>query len=167
MRLPENLRASLKKPMGLLIPDSKVSKDNVLRTMPKGTFLITVGDATTEKMIKFGLDPSLQIVDSMEKRSKRAPPSGNVKTILQCSNPPAEITDESVKSIKKAFKEDPPVRILVTGEEDLLVLPAVLYAPKNSVVMYGQPNEGLVVVTVNQEAREKAQKIMDDMSRFL
>jgi uncharacterized protein (UPF0218 family) len=153
--------------MGLLLKDSEVTKDNVLRTIPKGAFLITVGDATTEKMIKFGLEPLLQIVDSMEKRNKRAPPSGKIKTVLRCSNPPAEITDESVKSIKKAFKEDPPVRILVTGEEDLLVLPAVLYAPKNSIVMYGQPNEGLVVVTVNQEVREKAQKIMDDMSRFL
>lgn len=158
------MRESLKKPMGLLLKDSETSKDHILKTIPKGAFLITVGDATTEKMIKFGLDPSLQIVDSMEKRNKREPPLGNVKTVHRCSNPPAEITTESIESIKKALGEEPPVRILVDGEEDLLVIPAVLHAPKNSVVMYGQPNEGLVIVVVTQEIREKAQKIMNAMT---
>ena len=163
MHLPENLRESLKKPMGFLIPDSDTSKENILKFIPKGTFLITVGDATTEKMIKFGLDPSLQIVDSLEKRKKRELPLGNTKTVLRCSNPPAEITPESIESIKKAFGGESPVRILVDGEEDLLVLPAVLHAPKNSIVMYGQPNEGLVIVVVDSEAREQAQKIMNAM----
>ncbi len=163
MHLPENLRDSLKQPMGLLLRDSEATKDNILKTIPKGAFLITVGDATTEKLIKFELVPSLQIVDSMEKRHKREPPLGRVKTVMKCYNPAAEITDESINSIKNAFGQEPPVRILVYGEEDLLVLPAALYAPKNSVIMYGQPNEGLVIVTVTQEIREKAKEIMDLM----
>lgn len=150
--------------MGLLIKDSEVTKENILRTMPKDAFLITVGDATTEKMIKFGLDPSLQIVDSMEKRNKRDLPMGRTKTVLECVNPAAEITDESISVIKKAFQADMPVRIVVKGEEDLLVLPAALHAPENSIIMYGQPNEGLVIVTVTEEIRNKASKIMNSMS---
>ncbi len=150
--------------MGLLLQNSEATKDNILKTMSKGAFLITVGDATTEKMIKFELVPSLQIVDSMEKRHKREQPLGRVKTVIKCHNPAAEITDESINSIKNAFGQEPPVRILVDGEEDLLVLPAALYAPKNSVIMYGQPNEGLVIVTVTQEIREKVKEIMDLMS---
>lgn len=164
MHLPDSLRDSLKTPMGLLIKDSEVTKENILRTMPKDAFLITVGDATTEKMIKFGLDPSLQIVDSMEKRNKRDLPMGNPRTILECINPAAEITDESISVIKKAFQADMPVRIVVQGEEDLLVLPAALHAPENSIIMYGQPNEGLVIVTVTEEIRNKASKIMNSMS---
>lgn len=164
MRLPDSLRDSLKTPMGLLIKDSEVTKENILRTMPKDAFLITVGDATTEKMITFGLDPSLQIVDSMEKRNKRDLPMGYTKTVLECVNPAAEITDESISVIKKAFQVDMPVRIVVKGEEDLLVLPAALHAPENSIIMYGQPNEGLVIVTVTEEIRNKASKIMNSMS---
>jgi GTP-dependent dephospho-CoA kinase len=164
VHLPDVLRDSLKKPMGLLIKDSEVTKENILRTMPKGVFLITVGDATTEKMIKFGLDPSLQIVDSLEKRNKRNLPMGKARTILECVNPAAEITDESISIIKKAFQADVPVRIIVKGEEDLLVLPAALYAPENSIIMYGQPNEGLVIVKVTEEIRNKATKIMNSMS---
>jgi uncharacterized protein (UPF0218 family) len=58
----------------------------------------------------------------------------------------------------------PPVRIIVTGEEDLLVLPVAIYAPDNSVIFYGQPNEGLVMVLVTEEIRNKAKSILDSMS---
>ncbi len=164
MHLPDNLRDKLKKPLGVLLKDSDVTKESVLKNIPTGSFVISVGDATTEKLIKYGIVPSLQIVDGVEKRVKRDLPSGNVKTTLSCNNPPAEITTESVKTIKKAFQSTKPVRIAVNGEEDLLVLPVVVYAPENSVVLYGQPNEGLVIVPINAETRNKAQSVMDSMS---
>ena len=162
MHLPENLRNSLKKPLGILIRDSETTKENILKNIPQGSFVITVGDATTEKLIRYGITPSLQIVDGLEKRFKRELPSSIVKTTFSCHNPPAQITEESLGVIKKALQV-PPARIIVTGEEDLLVLPACLYAPENSVVMYGQPNEGLVIVKINSEIKNKVQSIMNSM----
>lgn len=164
MHLPESLRESLKRPLGLLLKDRDATKDNILKNIPAGAFLITVGDATTEKMVGFGLEPSLQIVDSLERRHKRELPGGNVATVLECVNPAAEITNESIRVIKKGLESTPPVRIVVSGEEDLLVIPVALNAPSNSVIMYGQPNEGLVIVVVNQEVRQKAKEILDSMS---
>ena len=41
------------------------------------------------------------------------------------------------------------MKIVVEGEEDLATLPAILYAPPGSVVVYGQPDEGSVLVKVN------------------
>ena len=55
------------------------------------------------------------------------------------------------------------VRIMVNGEEDLLVIPVCIYAPDNAVVMYGQPNEGLVIVQVTPDIRNKTQKLLDLM----
>lgn len=162
MHLPQNLRDSLKKPLGILIKDSDTTKENILKNI-QGSFVITVGDATTEKLIKFGIIPSLQIVDGLEKRFKRELPSSTAKTSFSCNNPPAQITQESIDVIKKALKE-PPARITVIGEEDLLVLPVCVYAPENSVVLYGQPNEGLVIVRINSEIRNKVQSIMNSMS---
>ena len=164
MHLPDNLRNKLKNPLGILVKDSDVTKDSVLKKIPAGSFVISVGDATTEKLIKYGIIPSLQIIDCMEKRIKRNLLSGDVKTSLNCINPPAEVTIESVKTIKKAFQSTKPVRITVTGEEDLLVLPVVVYAPEKSVVLYGQPNEGIVIVSITEEIRNKAQSIIDSMS---
>lgn len=163
MHLPENLRDSLKKPLGVLIKDSDATKENILKNIPAGSFVITVGDATTEKLIKCGIIPSLQIVDGLEKRFKRELPLSSAKTTFSCDNPPAQITQESIEVIKKALQV-PPARITVIGEEDLLVLPVCVHAPENSVVLYGQPNEGLVIVRINSEIRNKAQSIMNSMS---
>ena len=163
MHLPENLRESLKKPLGVLIKDSETTKENILKNIPAGSFVITVGDATTEKLLNCGIIPSLQIVDGLEKRFKRELLLPDSKTNFSCHNPAAQITQESIDVIKKALKE-PPARIMVIGEEDLLVLPVCLYAPENSLVLYGQPNEGLVIVRINLEIRNKAQSIMNSMS---
>jgi hypothetical protein len=164
VKLPENLREQLKIPLGILLLDTQVTKENVLKYTQSSSFIITVGDATTEKMLSFGIIPSLQIIDAKEKRAKRALLSNeNVATVISCKNPPGEITNESITVIKRAFKSKTPVRIIVNGEEDLLVLPVCLYAPKNAVVMYGQPNEGLVIVQIKDQIRNKTQLILDSM----
>ena len=56
-----------------------------------------------------------------------------------------------------------PVRISVNGEEDLLVIPVCIYAPENAIILYGQPNEGLVIVKITSEIRNKTQKLLDLM----
>ena len=163
MHLPEDLRDSLKKPLGILIKDSDTTKENILKNIPQNSFIISVGDATTEKLIRYGITPSLQIIDGLEKRFKRIIPSSITTTTFSCHNPPAQITEESLDVIKKALQV-PPARIIVIGEEDLLVLPVCVLAPENSVVLYGQPNEGLVFVRINSEIRNKAKSIIDSMS---
>ena len=77
--------------------------------------------------------------------------------------PAAEITSQSVSIIKKALVMQTPVRLFVNGEEDLLVLPVCIHAPENAVVLYGQPNEGLVIVIITPEIRNKVQTILDLM----
>jgi hypothetical protein len=116
-------------------------------------------------MLQLGLKPQIQIIDGLEKRNQRTVPADDtVNTNLSCRNPPGEITEESIQVIQKAFSCESPVRITVDGEEDLLVLPVCIHAPKNSIVMYGQPNEGLVIVTITPEIRAKVQKILDAMN---
>jgi len=165
LKLPENLRDQLKIPLGDLIKEENVNKENILTKIGSEPIVITVGDRTTENMINLGIMPQIQIVDGLEKRNKRLVPADDaISTNLSCKNPPGEITEESIQVIQKAFSSEPPVRITVDGEEDLLVLPVCIHAPENSVVMYGQPNEGLVIVTITPEIRAKVQKILDVMN---
>ena len=165
MKLPENLREDLKIPLGDLINDIDVNNKNIQTKINPKSVLITVGDRTTENMLQLGLKPQIQIIDGLEKRNQRIVPTDDaVNTNLCCRNPPGEITKESIQVIQKAFSSEPPVRITVDGEEDLLVLPVCIAAPENSVVMYGQPNEGLVIVHVTPEIRAKVQKILDVMN---
>jgi len=164
VKLPDNLREHLKIPLGELLPESEVDKKNIQKHISGISYIITVGDRTTEKLNDFGIIPSLQIIDGQEKRIKRnIPENFEISTFLRCDNPAAEVTNQSIEIIKKAVISPTPVRILVNGEEDLLVLPVCVYAPENSVVMYGQPNEGLVIVKITPEIRNKTQKLLDSM----
>ncbi len=164
MKLPDNLRDQLKIPLGLLLAEKEATKTNIQKHLFENSYIITVGDRTTEKMIDFGFIPSLQIIDGREKRVNRnIPKSFGVSTSLTCDNPTAEITTQSIETIKKAFTLQAPVRITVNGEEDLLVIPVCMYAPDNSVVMYGQPNEGLVIVKITPEIRNKTQTLLNLM----
>ena len=164
MHLPENLRNELKIPLGELIKNNDSTKLSLIKQIYAENPVITIGDATSEILIKMGLVPFLQIVDGKEKRHERELPlDDSIVTNLYCVNPPGEITQESIDIIKKSFNAKPPIRILVDGEEDLLVLPTCLFSPESYVVMYGQPNEGLVIVRITNEVREKVQNIVNSM----
>ena len=165
MQLPDDLRDQLKTPLGNLINDNDPNKENIIKKISAESVLITVGDKTTENILQLGLKPQIQIIDGLEKRNQRIVPTDDtINTKLSCKNPPGEITEESMQIIKKAFSSEPPVRIIVDGEEDLLVIPVCILAPENSVVMYGQPNEGLVIVQITPKIRAKVQKILDAMN---
>jgi len=77
-------------------------------------------------------------------------------------NPAGVITQESWNVIKKAMNEHD-VLILVEGEEDLLTLPCIVESPNDGLVLYGQPNQGLVVVYTLPEAKTEAGLIMGRM----
>jgi len=165
LQLPDDLRDQLKNPLGNLISDNDPNEENIIKKISAESVIITVGDRTTENMLQLGLKPQIQIIDGLEKRSECAVPADDtINTKLSCKNPPGEITEESIQVIQKAFSSEPAVRITVDGEEDLLVIPACIFAPENSIVMYGQPNEGLVIVTITPEIRAKVQKILDSMN---
>ena len=164
LNLTENLRNELKIPLGRLVLENDSEQEEIIKKTYANSIIITVGDATTEKLLKIGLVPFLQIIDGQEKRVKRMSlESESVVTNLNCKNTAGEISPDSISNVKKAFESNPPVRITVDGEEDLLVLPVCLYSPENYVVMYGQPNEGIVIVNITQEVKEKVQKIVNLM----
>jgi len=165
LQLPEDIRAQLKTPLGDLIHDNDPNKENIIKKISAESTIITVGDRTTENILQLGIKPQIQIIDGLEKRNQCIVPADDtINTNLSCKNPPGEITEESIQVIQKAFSCKSPVRITVDGEEDLLVIPVCIHAPENSIVMYGQPNEGLVIVTITPEIRAKVQKILDAMN---
>jgi uncharacterized protein (UPF0218 family) len=168
--LPKNLRNELKFPLGELIKNSNLDKEKLVRKAYDEKLVIAVGDATSQLLLNMGLIPFLHIIDGQEKRQKRPAPLPveqqdiEICTEIPVKNNAGEISDESFDLIKHIFEDrKTPIRLVVDGEEDLLVLPVCLFAPENSVVMYGQPNEGLVIAEITDEVRAKVQKIVNQM----
>jgi len=55
--------------------------------------------------------------------------------------------------------------IIVNGEEDLAVIPCVLMAPNDSIILYGQPGEGIVVVEADK-LKETAKRMLDNFEEI-
>lgn len=160
MRLPDIHRDTFAAPMGMLIPDDEVTPGVVQNILSGHDTVVTVGDRTTQKMIEYGVHPDLQIVDGVEQRVSRPVP-GDTQRTIRCNNPASSITSEAVSSIRRGYALSEPVRILVSGEEDLLLLPALMYAPDGTALLYGQPNRGLVVVYADDTSRRRGEDLMN------
>jgi GTP-dependent dephospho-CoA kinase len=53
--------------------------------------------------------------------------------------------------------------ILVNGEEDLMTIPAILISPLDSLVLYGHPEKGIVIVKVTESKKKEVLSIFNKM----
>ncbi|MHC1564893.1 MAG: GTP-dependent dephospho-CoA kinase family protein [Candidatus Syntropharchaeales archaeon] len=158
--LPEELRSELKKPMGTLYRGNGIECIEMLAADFDlvSSRLIAVGDVVTHYILSFGVVPTLVIVDD---RTKRGEISSEIRTgkgdfkEVEVENPAGVITEELDLAIKEAIEQDVPIRLWVDGEEDLAVFPVIKYAPLSSIVLYGQPDEGVVAVLVDESIKRK------------
>lgn len=157
--LPESLRKEFRKPFGELVTnDNPVSIE---------TPLIAVGDITTQKFNKLSLNQKISVIDFNVNRKKRFDRisqlgfSEDIETV-KVNNPAGEITPELFKAVIAAFKQRGRLIIEVSGEEDLTVLPAVLAAPLGTTIFYGQPDKGIVKVSVSEESKQKAHRLLTE-----
>lgn len=166
--LTPELRDELKSPLGLLI---KGSVDDVIRELReliesvKPVKIISVGDVISRSMLERGLPLNVFIVDNRSMRKPTEPIKFRVDRIMRLTNPAGTIMDDAWRIIGEAAKLDGLVEVLVDGEEDLLTIVAVLVAPEKSMVVYGQPNEGVVVINVDKEAKIRMHGILERMER--
>lgn len=97
---------------------------------------------------------------------KQIPPiKADADVVIKVKNPPGTITDQAWSAIEKASNSCRRTKIHVDGEEDLLALVAILTVPLNSIVLYGQPLQGVVVVRVTTEIRERVERIVEAMTK--
>ena len=160
------LRVKLKEPFGTLIqgsiPETMGKMENIVK-QENPPRIVSVGDAISRNLHEHNMKPQLSITDNKCMRKKIEPKVFEDATVVQVKNPKGTITEEAIAAIKKALESDEYTHIIVDGEEDLLTLIAVLYAPEKSLVVYGQPYEGIVVVEVTVEKKAAAKKILNDM----
>ncbi len=171
--LPDNLRPELVRPLGdVLIGDTVGTSIEKHRH----DILVAVGDVTTKTLLTAGVFPSLIIIDGKVGRKDYADALDRLKTLetstVRVKSGPGYIAGEAVEQIKKwSMHPTDKTVIVVTGEEDLLTLPAISEAPIGSVIYYGQPPEaawacgptmhaGMVEVVVTQEKKDEAAAIL-------
>ncbi len=159
------LRVRLKEPFGMLIRGSfaeTMGKLDSIVKREKPPMIVSVGDTVSQNLHEHQLNPQLSITDNKRMRKRIKPRIFTAKP-FHVKNPQGTITEEAIMTIREALKSSEHVQIIVDGEEDLLTLIAVLYAPENSLVVYGQPREGIVVVKVTPEKKAEVAEILKAM----
>jgi pantetheine-phosphate adenylyltransferase len=179
--MPESLRTTLQKPLGKIYK----SVGAILESPKNPTMIIAVGDIIVNGLLEKGIDPDVKIIDFRSRRqpfkttgpvSSFLPPvlaSKNTPRLRAVGIPPLSTpvvnnhgtinikTAEVIKGkIKFALYKKTKSWIVIKGEEDLLALPAILFAPLGSLVLYGHWQLGIIVVSVNEKIKNRIKKII-------
>ncbi len=159
------LRVRFKEPFGTLLRGSfaeTMGKMDAIVKREKPPMIVSVGDTVSRNLHEHQLNPHLSITDNKCMRKKIKPRIFTAK-LFHVRNPRGTITEEAITAIKEALESDERAHMIVDGEEDLLVLIAVLYAPEKALVVYGQPCEGIVVVKVTSGKKAEATEFLKAM----
>jgi len=161
VELPESLRSELKKPLGPVYTDAELLLGDA--TDP----VIAVGDIVTYHLLSAGYRPAVALVDGKTKRERVErevlDAIEGFDHQLGVESPPATLTDDLLEALVDALDRPGSVVVTVNGEEDLAALPAVLTAPDGASVVYGQPNEGMVLATVDGPLRARCRELLAAM----
>ena len=175
LTLPSIHRSAFQKPFSTLLTGSKshlgwagLKVKKVLQKDPP-FMTIAVGDIAVMTLLQQGIKPQLSLVDLKTNRqtlyqnlSQLGLPSTANFTV---TNPPGSITPDLIQSLQASFTNySKPQTILVKGEEDLGVLPAILLSPLNTAIFYGQPQKGLVYIKVTETSKQKALKLLQKLT---
>jgi GTP-dependent dephospho-CoA kinase len=163
------LREKFKEPFGLLLAGTfseTMTKLKAIVKEEKPPIIVSVGDTVSRNLHSHDIKPSLSVTDNQSMRKRVKPSKFEDKKIVHVKNPPGTITQEAFAAVHKALEksDENHVHLIVDGEEDLLTLVAVLFAPKGSFVVYGQPYKGIVIVRVTPEKKTEAKALLNAMA---
>jgi uncharacterized protein (UPF0218 family) len=153
---PESARSELKKPLG------ELSDLGSLMSKFQNRKLIAVGDVIVLSLLEKGIRPFISVYDFQTMRkgisaAQKEKLGQAFPNALLAENPAGGISEDLEKKCKQISKNGG--AILVKGEEDLATLVFMRLSIDNSVILYGQPNQGVVAVECTKESREKAEQL--------
>ena len=161
LTLPNDIRGSFKEPFGPVYTDAAALLADA------GRPVITVGDVVTYHLRRAGHTPAVAIVDG---KTKREAVDAEIREALadpehrrDVENPPGALSESLLVALADAVAAVEPITIVVDGEEDLATLPAVLVAPDDATVVYGQPGEGMVRVDVADDTKAEMRSLIERM----
>jgi uncharacterized protein (UPF0218 family) len=160
--LPRALRGELKEPLGPIFTDA----ERLLESADGP--LVAVGDVVTYHLESVGVTPDVALIDGITKRERVAPEVRNAVSDdarrIEVENPAGVLTAELLRALVEAIETPSPTVLVVEGEEDLAALPAVLAVPTGSSVVYGQPDEGMVLARVTPELQAEVGDLLARMN---
>jgi uncharacterized protein (UPF0218 family) len=156
--ITERAREELKKPLGRVYGSMEA-----VRRLSAGRRIISVGDACTLVLLDAGIRPHLAVFDFKCMRSPLAEEGvarlkAEYPEPVRYANPPGTLSDRIVSDAPMLLERGGAV--LVDGEEDLTALAFIMAGTDKEIVIYGQPNAGMVLVRPGAEVKDKISRLL-------
>ncbi len=136
--------------------------------------IITVGDVVTDSFTQAGIPIYLAIVNGETRRGYYSPAGmGSFGNLTRVENPAGGVNERAWEVIKAAITRDTPTLLTIAGDENPLVIPAVVEAPANSFIACGQPPvpganppepEGVVILAVSPSIQAALQELLKELT---
>ena len=75
-------------------------------------------------------------------------------------NPPGQLTPELLEVVRWSLEQEASVLIEVDGEEDLAPMFVLATAPLGTIIVYGQPRQGVVMRVLDMAAKHRARNLL-------
>lgn len=161
--LQPGLRGEFARPVGRDLSTEELKQHNAKQ-------IITVGDVVSLTARENGLVPFLSIYDGFTERHEHTGfadlviREGLGETVVE--NPAGTIMPALDEAVANILTGKEPGIIRVVGEEDLALLPCVLYAPDGAMVVYGWPGKGMKAVDTDASTRRWAAEMLARMEEL-
>lgn len=163
-KLPGHLRVKLQHPIGRAITDPSLLSSII----PSGSPVISVGDIVSLDVKKIGFRTAINIIDYKTRRHeldieeiKKYFPTTNGELANPAGTINPKIADILITSLIEYDSSKESQIIKVSGEEDLLALPAILLSPLSSYVIYGQYKVGMIIVEVTEAIKSQVKTYLE------
>lgn len=159
--VPERIRKLLKRPLGKVYCNYKKIKE-----LSNSFKIISVGDFSTLALLLAGIKPQLAVFDYKIRRIEIDQSKINVlrskfKKTTKLKNEPGTISKRLVSIAGALIKKGG--ALLIDGEEDLTALVFIKNADSKTIVIYGQPLKGVVVVMPNKKTKKRVNRIFEQV----
>jgi len=166
--LTTKLRETLSRPLGVLVAGNEDECNRILKQViakENPTKVILVGDTVSRNATQTDIRADVMIIDNLEKRTRAKTYAFKPKRKIKTKNPAGMIEAQAREAVEKAVLGGGDL-VEVDGEEDLLAIVAVQTSPLGSLVVYGQPGKGIVLVKVSEAKKAEVQAILDQMEKI-
>lgn len=154
----KNDREKLREPRGDVFPEKEFIEELESRDYSK---IIAVGDRVSHDIVNSGLEADIYVTDGKTEQEKFGKEFNiAAERTFEAENPPGEITEEAWKATRMASALKCKTHIEIEGEEDLMSLPAVLFAPEDALVVYGLWDRGAVLMEASAENKNFVRDIL-------
>ncbi len=159
---PPRAREYLSRPLGRLYrPEELEGLREVITGLARdGTPVASVGDRVTHTLLDWGVVPDIAVVDCLERRSPvNLVDHRMFRLVVLAENLRGRVNTAILDLLGDVWPERP-VLIRISGEEDLVGVPVILFMPESGHVLYGQPLEGVVDVVVSAPLKEELRRVV-------